>query len=283
MQSPIYIINGRFSQGISPIDRGFAYGDGVFRTMRFIAGELIDWPLHYQTLVHDCGKLQMVCPSAELFMQDLKSLIQHVSTEEKSSVSCTIKVMVTRGEGARGYAPPSIANPTRVMIASPLPTYSSAIYKQGVALYVCQTKLGHQPMTAGVKHLNRLENVLARGECTDPVFFDGLMLDIADNVIEATAANIFIRKGKQLITPKLDVCGVAGMMRQKLLWLAPTMGYHLEEGDLKLDTCLQADDVIITNSMFGVLQVNRIGETVLAQHGLANEIRARIEEPMERG
>lgn len=291
MQSPIYIINGRFSQGISPIDRGFAYGDGVFRTMRLMDGELIDWPLHYQTLVHDCGKVQMVCPSAELLMQDLKSLMQKMTTQYASQASskesykqsCTIKVIITRGEGARGYAPPSIATPTRVMIASPLPKYNTEIFEHGVALYVCQTRLGHQPLTAGIKHLNRLENVLARGECTDPAFFDGLLQDIASNVIEATAANVFLRIGNRLITPNLDLCGVAGVMRQKLIWLAPLLGYELEVSSITLERCLQADDVVITNSMFGVLQVNKIGEVSIAQHDLAKQIRARLESQVDHG
>ena len=125
--------------------------------------------------------------------------------------------MITRGEGERGYAPPAVTTPTRVIIKSYLPKYAESNYTQGVALHVCNTRLNAQPKLAGIKHLNRLENVLARMEWKSEAIFDGLMLDASGNVIECTMSNIFARYGDDLITPDLSQCGVAGITRQQII------------------------------------------------------------------
>lgn len=267
-------INGQISDALSPYNRGLAYGDGVFRTMRYDDGVVQDWPLHYQKLVADCQKLSIVCPSADILMQDIKRLLQ-VESDQVSRAS-VLKVMITRGEGGRGYAPPSVSTPDRILLHLPLPEYPPEIFSQGVRLYQCQTRLATQPLLAGIKHLNRLENVLARAEPHDPSCFDGLLLDYAGHVIEAVAGNVFIQKNGQVYTPRLDSCGVAGVMRQKVMDWYLTQGHPVIEQSIDLPTLLNADAVIITNSLYGALQVVQLDQYSLPQTHWATQLSAEL-------
>ncbi len=269
-----YCVNGKLVSGVAPTNRGFAYGDGVFRTMRLLDGQLQDWPQHYQTLVADCSKIQIVCPSAELLMQDFRALM--MSGPGGEAVSSIIKVIITRGEGARGYAPPAICEPTRVLVQSPLPVYPPEIYHQGVALYTCQTRLAQQPLLAGIKHLNRLENVLARAEVKDPRFFDGLLCDYDGHVIEAVSGNLFLQKDGVIMTPLLDQCGVAGVMRQKIMDWYRTHGQPVAVTRISPENLLTADAVVIANSVYGVLQVMQIDAHAIAADDWAETLRSHL-------
>lgn len=266
-----YIINGSFDFAISPLDRGFAYGDGVFRTLLVRDGLPECWPQHYQKLVADCAAIKIVCPSAELLMSDLQQLF---SLEEIAGNSlAVVKIIITRGEGERGYAPPAITSPLRVIIKSNLRAYPESYYTEGVKLHVCKTRLAAQPLLAGVKHLNRLENVLARMEWTDAHIVDGIMLDAEGHVISCTAANIFMRNGDHLVTPKLDRCGIAGVTRQRIIDLAHLLGLSVNIQPIHLAQLLASDAVLITNSLYGALQVKSILQTTWSPNALAADMR----------
>ena len=261
-----YIVNGSFEQTVSPLDRGLAYGDGVFRTLMMRDGLPECWPQHYQKLVADCAMIKIVCPSAELLMSDLQQLF----LPDETAVA---KIIITRGEGERGYAPPAITNPMRVVIKSSAKNYPASYFTEGVNLHICKTPLATQPMLAGVKHLNRLENVLARMEWTDPNIADGIMLDDQHHVIECTAANIFARLGNTLLSPKLDRCGIAGVTRQRVIDMAHLVGLTVKIENITLPDLLSADEVIITNSVYGALQAKSISQTVWSPTSLAADIR----------
>jgi 4-amino-4-deoxychorismate lyase len=261
------LINGSFHSAISVLDRGFSYGDGVFRTIKVVNGLPEHWPIHYQKLEEDCSALGIVCPSADLFINDFERLF---TTEE---FVAAVKIIVTRGEGERGYKPPAITTPMRVMIKSSLPGYPDTYFTEGVQLHLCETQIGHQPKLAGVKHLNRLENVLARMEWHAPSFAEGLMLDMAGNVIECTAANIFARFNNVLITPKLDLCGVAGITRKRILSHAYTLKLKAVEETMDLQKLLSADEVIICNSLFGVWQVRELAQKTWTKQTLDADLR----------
>lgn len=263
-----YLINGDFNQAISPLDRGFAYGDGVFRTMRMRDGQPDCWPLHYQKLVADCAAIGIVCPSAELLMSDLLQLFP--VAENPLGVA---KIIITRGEGERGYALPAITNPTRVVVKSPMPHYAPQHFEHGVQLHLCHTRLPAQSKLAGIKHLNRLENVLARMEWQDESVLDGLMLNHQDQAIECTMSNIFARFGRVLVTPDLSECGVAGITRQRIMWLAAQFDLTVEVKPLPLAQLAAANEVIICNSLFGALQVVKIDQYTWTPQPLANTIR----------
>ena len=269
-----YLINGSFDATISPFDRGFAYGDGIFRTIKMLQGLPENWPLHYQKLVADCAVINIVCPSAELLMSDLQQLFMpDAQTDETGAVA---KIIITRGEGNRGYTPPAITAPMRVVTKSDMPTYPEERFSEGVDLIVCETRLAPQPMLAGIKSLNRLENVLARMEWQQPTIADGILLDINNNVIECTAANIFARFGESLITPSLTQCGIAGITRQRIIDLAHTLSLKASIEAIDLPTLLSADEVIICNSLYGAWQVKSVQEKTIKTAALAANIRAAL-------
>jgi 4-amino-4-deoxychorismate lyase len=275
----LYLVNGSFNQAISPFDRGFAYGDGVFRTIKMLGGLPEHWPQHYQKLVADCAAINIVCPSPELLMSDLLQLFSADATiENKVAVA---KIIITRGEGNRGYTPPAITAPMRVVLKSDMPEYPEKRFSEGVNLTVCETRLAAQPMLAGIKSLNRLENVLARMEWNDSNIVDGIMLDMDSNVIECTAANIFARFGDTLITPDLRRCGIAGITRQRIIELAPTLSFKTTIETFDLEKLYQADEVVICNSLYGawqvkIVQVNDTQQKNIKIGALAANIRAAL-------
>ena len=275
-----YLINGSFNATISPLDRGFAYGDGVFRTIKIVAGVPENWPMHYQKLVADCAAINIVCPSAELLMSDLQQLFL------PDTEVAVAKIIITRGEGNRGYTPPAITAPMRVVTKSAMPQYDVKRFSEGINLTVCETRLAAQPLLAGIKSLNRLENVLARMEWTDPSLADGILLDNESNVIECTSANIFARFGDTLLTPRLHLCGIAGITRQRIINVAHTLLLKISEETFNLETLLSADEVIICNSLYGAWQVKTVQaksvkaykpqEKTIKNKGLAVNLRAAL-------
>ncbi|HOY69843.1 MAG TPA: aminodeoxychorismate lyase [Methylotenera sp.] len=270
--SPTYLINGSFSHTISPLDRGFSYGDGVFRTMLMRGGLPVDWPLHYQKLVADCAAIGIVCPSAELLMSDFQ---QNFSAEDIAENRLAVaKIIITRGEGERGYKPPAVTSPTRVLIKSAMPEYPSTYAKDGVRLHLCETRLSMQAKLAGIKHLNRLENVLARMEWSNEAIFDGLMLDTQENVIECTMSNIFARYKNLLVTPDLSQCGVAGVTRQRILGLANVLNLQTEVKPVSFADLLKADEVLICNSLIGTFQVVSVNNHTWQAQALATNFRS---------
>lgn len=269
-----YLINGSFDHAISPFDRGFAYGDGVFRTLVMRDGMPENWPLHYQKLVADCGAIGIVCPSAELLMSDLQQLfLPEGLTENHLAIA---KIIITRGEGERGYAPPAVTMPLRVVIKTAMPQYPEENFVNGVNLYVCETRLAHQPKLAGIKHLNRLENVLARMEWNDPTIADGVMLDADNNVIECTSANIFARFGDVLLTPDLRQCGVAGVTRQRIMNIAHLLSLKIAVETFNVEKLLSADEAMICNSLYGAWQIREIQHKAWQAGALAANTRAAL-------
>jgi 4-amino-4-deoxychorismate lyase len=235
------------------------------------SGLPVDWPLHYQKLVADCAAIGIVCPSAELLMSDF---LQLFSIEDIDSNQLEVaKIIITRGEGERGYKPPAVTSPTRVVIKSAMPQFSSEHHTAGVHLHLCETRLALQPKLAGIKHLNRLENVLARMEWRDEDIFDGVILDQQSNVIECTMSNIFARFDNVLITPDLSQCGVAGVTRQRIMGLASVVNLTVEIAPLSLGHLLHADEIIICNSLYGAFQVTKIGDVIWPPQALANTFR----------
>lgn len=268
-QSAQYLINGE-NISLSPQDRGLSYGDGIFRTLRIKRGVPIAWSLHYAKLEQDSAALGMICPSQDILLGDIARLC----TEHAEAV---VKVIVTRGMGSRGYAIPSPPSHTRIVIAEPFQDYPDVYHAEGVNLHLCNLRLSHQPRLAGIKHLNRLENVLARSEWSGSEYADGLLLDQDGWVIECTMSNIFARFDATLVTPVLDQCGVAGVTRQRILDNAATMGYTAEIRPMTLAQLMQADEVIICNSLIGAWQVRALNNREWTRQDSAARIRDILE------
>lgn len=244
------LVNGESGNLIGMRDRGLLYGDGVFRTLTVRGGRPQHWPLHYRKLQHDCAALGIACPDFALLTSEMARLLP----EHPDAV---YKIIVTRGMAARGYAPAPDAVPTRIWDVAPLPVYPADWAERGVNLHLCDLWLSEQPRLAGIKHLNRLENVLAAAEFAGSDAAEGLLLDAQRRVIEGTRSNVFAVSAGKLITPDLSRCGVAGVQRERVLAL--DIGLPIEVRDVSLDELLAADEVFLTNSVFGVWSVARLG------------------------
>ncbi|MEW5891716.1 MAG: aminodeoxychorismate lyase [Pseudomonadota bacterium] len=260
------LVDGEPREMIAVLDRGLMYGDGVFRTIRLEAGRAVWWQDHLAKLAADCARLGLACPAPELWAADL----QRLCAQAQDGV---IKLMVTRGVGSRGYRPPQAARPSRIALLAPLPEWPASLWQTGVTVRLCELRLGRQPRLAGVKHLNRLENVLARAEWDDPGIHEGLLLSEEGHVISGVSSNLFLYRAGELLTPRLDDCGVAGVARGRVLQAAIARGVTVREQDLTLDDVLAAEAVWLTNSLIRVWRVARLGDRVWPQTGMDSVMR----------
>lgn len=264
------LVNGKPGNLISIRDRGLLYGDGVFRTLRASGGQALHWPLHYQKLRHDCTALGIACPDLALLSAELNDLL-------KQHPDGVIKVIVTRGEGARGYAPAAHVDPTHIWDVLPFPDYPADWTITGVKARLCQLRLGLQSRLAGIKHLNRLENVLAAGEWNDADIAEGLLMDAAGNVIEGTRSNLFMVTQGKLISPELTRCGVAGVQRDRVLAWAKQHNMPLQVRDVSLDEVLHADELFLVNSIMGMWPLRELEQKRWSAFPTATKIRRSLE------
>lgn len=259
------LVNGAPADTISILDRGLLYGDGVFRTLRILGGHIPHWPRHALKLQQDCAALGLPCPEPALLLEEL----QELAARQAGAVA---KIIITRGIGARGYAPAGHSEPTRILSLAPLPDYPADFYTQGVRLRVCTLRLAHQPGLAGIKHLNRLENVLAAAECSDADLAEGVLLDGAGNVIEGIRSNLFMVRSGGLITPDLSRCGVAGVQRQRVMEWASAQGVPCRAAQFGLDELLAADEVFLVNSVIGLWPVRELQGRAWRAHPLTLQV-----------
>jgi 4-amino-4-deoxychorismate lyase len=239
------LVNGEASATISTQDRGLAYGDGVFETVAVRAGQPLLWPQHIARLQQGLARLGITAVSEALLQQEAQTLCA-------GQARAVLKIIVTRGISGRGYRPSSGA-PTRVLSRYPWPRFSEAAQTRGVTLHLCETRLASQPRLAGLKHLNRLEQVLARSEWGEE-HAEGLMRDEGDRIIEGTMSNVFMVKNQRLVTPDLARCGVAGVMRALVCERAEAV-LPVTEALLTTADLLAADEIFLTNSLIGLWPV----------------------------
>lgn len=242
------LVNGVAADSVAATDRGLAYGDGVFRTLLWRRGGPRWWPQHYRKLAQDCGALAMSCPAQAILTEDL-------ARAAGNAPDSVVKIIVTRGGGARGYAPPRGLSPTRIVMTAPLPDYPEEFHRTGVRVRLCDIRVASQPRLAGVKHLNRLENVLARAEWSDPGVPEGLMLDHEDHIVGGTMTNLFIVEGGELVTPSVRRCGVAGVARTRVMEAAGKSGVVCREEPVSRARLLDAREALLVNSVIGAWQI----------------------------
>ncbi len=251
------MVNGRRQSSISVMDRGFNYGDGVFETLLLANKKPVLFNEHYQRLAKGCSVLGITCPDKTTLQQQFNELTDSVS----QNLQYVVKIIVTRGEAERGYKISETGSPNIVMILSESPAYSKAYWQNGVDICVCDTRLSGNKKLAGLKHLNRLDQVLARAEW-DSDYQEGIMLDNSDNVVEGVMSNIFIVEKGVLITPLIKSVGVRGVVRNNVLKLCDSANIITAEDCLSLDRVLAADEVFLTNSVIGLWPVKKIGTDV---------------------
>jgi len=243
------LVNGVESSAISVDDRGLQYGDGLFETMSAQDGRVRNFERHMERLAEGGRRLGIPVPDPRLVADECERALAGLGAG-------SVKLTVTRGPGPRSYRPPAEPAVTRIVVSSaPKPRNDP---DDGIVVRLCETPLGLNPRLAGIKHLNRLEQVMACAEWDDPAIAEGLMSAVDGRIVCATAANVFLVKEGRLLTPAIRDCGVAGVMRGLVLEAARELGIVAEVADLRLDDLGAADEVFLTNAITGVRPVGEV-------------------------
>lgn len=245
------LINGKTGESVAATDRGLLYGDGLFETLAVCDGAPCLWHRHLGRLEQGCRRLRMEVPNSTDLANEAAQLVEGRDRG-------ILKIIVTRGSGGRGYRPDPGAASRRILQFFPAPDYPADWSQFGVELRFCTTPLAANPALAGMKHLNRLEQVLARAEWDAPGIAEGLMTDLEGRVIEGTMSNLFLVSGGELTTPPVDRCGVAGVMRALVLDLASRLGIPVRLGEIRRPDLQHADALFMTNSLIGIWPVRQL-------------------------
>lgn len=234
---------------VSNKDRGLNYGDGFFTTAKVHNGEVEHWPLH-------CARLEECAARLGFDALDISALTHAVNAYIQTVALGVLKIVVTRGEGGRGYALPEQPQATILLSQSAFPTHYNLHAQQGVKLAVSPIKLASQPLLAGLKTLNRLEQVMIKRAMDTKRYDDVLVCDYQNKVIEASAANIFAIDNGRVVSPNLQNCGIKGVYLQSLC-----DKLEIEFIDITLPALLQMDAVYLCNSLMAIVPVTAIADT----------------------
>lgn len=247
---------------LDPDDRGLAYGDGLFETALVHDGLVVWWPAHLARLSDGAARLRIPLPDVAWLTSQLAGFVA------RAPARAVLKLVLTRGVGGRGYAPPATVEPTLALSLHTAPARAT----EPLALRWCDTRLALQPALAGIKHLNRLEQVLARAEWSDPAIHEGLMLDADGQLGCATAANVFALHEGRWLTPPVLRRGVAGVARAWVLANEPAAA----EAELSRAQVESAEALFLCNAVRGILPVGRLGDRSWAPHPALAALQRRL-------
>jgi 4-amino-4-deoxychorismate lyase len=252
------LVNGLRQDSVPASDRGLNYGDGVFETIAVRDSRCLLWDAHLARLYDGLKRLRFAgIPDRRLIQDEAGTLAAEIGHG-------IVKIVVTRGSGERGYRVHGDESPNRVISAFPWNSSITTARETGVAVRVCELRLPPEPAAlSGIKHLNRLPQVLARLEWAGE-YEEGLLLDEQGRLIEGTMSNVFLVRDGALVTPDLRRCGMTGVMRAQLLRCAASLRMPLEVRDVPAQEMARASEVFLTNSVIGIWPVRRLDGTDLA-------------------
>ncbi len=245
------LINGDREGRIDPRDRGLHYGDGLFETIAVRAQRPLHWERHMARLGTGCARLGLPLP-------DFTTLADEARRVCAGSERAVLKIIWTRGPGGRGYGHDGADAPTRIVARYPAPEYPRSYREAGVRTRWCTHRLGLNPTLAGIKHLNRLDQVLARSEWQDPDIAEGFVCDLEGRLVSATMSNVFLVQDHCLRTPDLGNCGIAGIARERILELARSHDIRCAVAATRPQDLLDADEVFVCNSVNGIWPVRSL-------------------------
>ncbi|MEX0738108.1 MAG: aminodeoxychorismate lyase [Pseudohongiella sp.] len=269
------LVDGVLADTLPVSDRGLLYGDGVFETIRYRCHQLDLLPAHLARLRQSCERLgiPVLMPDIERHISKLleyqasRSGAGSAGSNGADGADGIVKIIVTRGDGGRGYTPPASMVPRTLVQFHPLPPHYEQYYRSGISGMICSHPVSGNPALAGLKHLNRLDQVMASRELlaaqggagkADPMLQEGLMLDCMGNLVEGTRSNVFVVLHGQLCTPDLTDAGVCGIMRSALLAWYREQGIDVAVRQISSDELSLASELFICNSVLGVWPVNRV-------------------------
>ncbi|EPP6259571.1 aminodeoxychorismate lyase [Cronobacter sakazakii] len=245
------LINGIEQDCLSATDRAVQFGDGCFTTARVRDGVVHLLEAHLARLHEGCERLMIPVPDIDTLRNEMRQAAQ-------GQGSAVVKVIISRGAGKRGYSIAGCDAPTRIVSRGAYPDFYSEWRERGVSLATSPVRLGRNPHLAGIKHLNRLEQVLIRTHLEQTSADEALVLDSEGWVTECCAANLFWRKGKAVFTPRLDHAGVDGLMRRHIIGLLNQSVWRLSEINAPASALEEADEVLICNALMPLVPVRSI-------------------------
>jgi 4-amino-4-deoxychorismate lyase len=258
------LVNGHPASTIAVSDRGLLYGDGLFETIAVMDGRPSELDRHLRRLLNGCHKLAIAPPDTSALRREITQLCA-------GAERAVLKIIVTRGQGGRGYRPAGQGQPTRILLLDPWPDHPRHYRDQGILATTCRTRLARNPCLGGLKHLNRLEQILARGEWQDE-YQEGLLLDTQGRVVEGTMSNVFVVRDDALHTPGLKYAGVAGIMRERILECAKQANVAVHIRGLALHEVETAQAMFFCNSLIGIWPVRRLNDWPFGDHPLIREL-----------
>lgn len=251
-------IDGRADGVLAPLERGLHYGDGLFETIACLEGRPRLLGRHLERLAHGCERLGIGFPGREALGREILA----VAGEAQRAV---VKVLLTRGAAvARGYAVAGSERPTRVTLRYRWESEDPALARDGVRVRIAQLRLGENAHLAGLKHLNRLEQVEARREWSDPDIAEALMFSSSGRLVSGVMSNVFLVEAGRVRTPRLDRCGVAGIMRAAVLRAAARLGIAAGEAALEAGDLARAHEIFLTSALIGVRPVRELAGRAVA-------------------
>jgi 4-amino-4-deoxychorismate lyase len=263
-------VNGRDAATVSVLERALHYGDGLFETMACLEGRVRLLDLHLTRLAAGCARLGIAAPASDTLRAELAAVAG-------GCPRAIIKLLVTRGEAqARGYALTGAETATQITLRFPWPADDGRAALEGVRVRSAALRLGENPALAGIKHCNRLEQVLARREWTDPGIAESLLYSSSGALVSGTMTNVFIVKQGALCTPHLDCCGVAGVMRRTVLALAAQLGIDAREERLTQADLQLAEGMFLTNALIGIHPVRELDGRALSRSALTARLQREL-------
>ena len=252
---PLFFSKGQFIDSLPLTDRSIHYGDGVFETIAISDNKPELLSAHLDRLEQACQCLKIPYAGHQAIVSEIKSLLC-LQPQQRA----VLKILISRGSGGRGYNLPDIVKPSCLLGLYTFPNDIDCFAQKGINVFLCKTRLAYNSSIAGIKHLNRLEQVLATTEFDSSIYQEGFMFDGNDNLIEGTKSNIFIMRQGVLQTPALSGCGVEGIMKKLILGIAQDSGIKTIENTIKLEMLNEADEVFVCNSIIRLWPVTMINQ-----------------------
>ena len=242
-----------FNGGVPPpslvFSRGLHYGDGVFRTLLKNDFELLDFDEHFDKLANDAAALDLMPHAVEILRQEAQGISDGIAR-------CVIKLMLVRAASGRGYRAKG-RDSDRIVLRYPAPAWPARHWEQGISAIRSPVQLPRQPDLAGIKHLNRLENVLASRDWPEGIE-EAILCDCDGSPVCGSRTNLFWLKEQTLHTPATDRCGVAGLMRDKVLAIATRLRLQAKIVRASWQELLDADEAFVCNSLIGIWPLQRL-------------------------
>ena len=265
------LINGISAEYLPVTDRGLQYGDGIFETIACEDTHPVFMSQHLQRMENAAGKLDIKYPGRHWLEQDIRRLLVD------NSGKCVIKVILTRGTGKRGYRYDPGQAATRICTRSSWPDHVAEWRDHGIIVRFCNTPVSMNPVLAGIKSLNRLENVIASGEL-GIAHDEGFMSDIDGHVLEGTMSNLFAVVENTLVTPDLSRGGIKGIIREQILDIAKNNNIKHEIRDVSKDELLSSGEIFICNSVAGICRVKQLEQQHYAQAKMTTIIKTELQQ-----